>query len=294
MDDIFSQFGDIFGSAFGGFGGFGGSRSGGRRVAKWTNIRIKVKLNLSEIANGVEKKLKIKKYVACKACGGTGAKGNNAYSTCNTCGGRGQITRISNTFLGRMQTTSTCPTCNGEGKIITEKCPVCAGEGVQRGEEIVKINIPAGVADGMQLSVGGKGNAARRGGINGDLIILIEEEPHPELVRDDNNLLYNLFISFPKAALGGPVEIPTLDGKVKVKIEAGTQSGKILRLRGKGLPDIDGYRKGDLLVKVNVWTPKSLSKEEKKILEKLDTSYSFKPSPSKADKTIFERIRDFL
>ncbi|GAB4287250.1 MAG: molecular chaperone DnaJ [Marinilabiliales bacterium] len=294
VEDIFENFGSIFDDVFGSFG-FRSSRSGsGRRVSKGTNLRIKVKLTLEEIANGVEKKLKIKKDVSCKACGGTGAKDGSAYQTCSTCRGTGRVTQIANTFLGQMQTTSTCPSCHGEGKIITKKCTVCYGEGVVKDTEIVKVNIPAGVAEGMQLSVSGKGNAARRGGINGDLIILIEEEKHPELVRDGNNLIYNLFLSFPDAALGTSVEIPTVDGKVKVKIEAGTQSGKILRLRGKGLPDVNGYSKGDLLIQVNVWTPKDLSKEEKKILEKLKESPNFKPKPSVADKNVFNRMKDLF
>jgi len=193
-----------------------------------------------------------------------------------------------------MQTSSTCPTCRGEGKIITSKCNECAGEGVTRGEEIISINIPAGVEEGMQLSVSGKGNAPRHGGVNGDLIIMIEEESHPELIRDGNNLLYNLFVSISDAAIGKPVEIPIIDGKVKVKIEQGTQPNKVLRLKGKGLPSVNGYSKGDILVKVNVWIPKSLTREEKKILEKLNESDNFKPNPSKADKSIFERMRNMF
>lgn len=294
MDDIFSQFGDIFGSfgGFSGFGGFGGGRSA-RRVNRGTNLRVKVKMNLQEIATGIEKKIKVKKYVACQHCNGTGAKDGKSYSTCSTCKGSGQVTRVQNTILGAMQTTSTCPTCEGEGKIINEKCTFCNGEGVLMSEEVISINIPAGVGEGMQLSLNGKGNAARRGGVNGDLIVLIEEEEHPELVRDGNDLLYNVFIGYPEAVLGETVEIPTIEGKVKVKIEAGTQPGKILRLRGKGLPDVNGYGKGDLLAKVNVWLPKNLSKDEKKLVEKMKEAEGFKPG-SGDKKSIFSKMKDFF
>ena len=294
MDDIFSQFGDIFGSfgGFSGFGGFGGGR-GSRRVNRGTNLRVKVKMSLQEIATGIEKKIKVKKYVACQHCNGTGAKDGKSYSTCSTCKGSGQVTRVQNTILGAMQTTSTCPTCEGEGKIINETCTFCNGEGVLMSEEVISINIPAGVAEGMQLSLSGKGNAARRGGVNGDLIVLIEEEEHPELVRDGNDLLYNVFIGYPEAVLGETVEIPTIEGKVKVKIEAGTQPGKILRLRGKGLPDVNGYGKGDLLAKVNVWIPKNLSKDEKKLVEKMRETEGFKPG-SGDKKSIFSKMKDFF
>lgn len=294
MDDIFSQFGDIFGSfgGFSGFGGFGGGRSA-RRVNRGTNLRVKVKMNLQEIATGIEKKIKVKKYVACQHCNGTGAKDGKSYSTCSTCKGSGQVTRVQNTILGAMQTTSTCPTCEGEGKIINEKCTFCNGEGVLMSEEVISINIPAGVGEGMQLSLSGKGNAARRGGVNGDLIVLIEEEEHPELVRDGNDLLYNVFIGYPEAVLGETVEIPTIEGKVKEKIEAGTQPGKILRLRGKGLPDVNGYGKGDLLAKVNVWIPKNLSKDEKKLVEKMKEAEGFKPG-SGDKKSIFSKMKDFF
>ena len=294
MDDIFSQFGDIFGSfgGFSGFGGFGGGRSA-RRVNRGTNLRVKVKMNLQEIATGIEKKIKVKKYVACQHCNGTGAKDGKSYSTCSTCKGSGQVTRVQNTILGAMQTTSTCPTCEGEGKIINDKCTFCNGEGVLMSEEVISINIPAGVGEGMQLSLSGKGNAARRGGVNGDLIVLIEEEEHPELVRDGNDLLYNVFIGYPEAVLGETVEIPTIEGKVKVKIEAGTQPGKILRLRGKGLPDVNGYGKGDLLAKVNVWIPKNLSKDEKTLVEKMKEAEGFKPG-SGDKKSIFSKMKDFF
>jgi molecular chaperone DnaJ len=298
MEDIFSHFGDIFSDlGFGGFGGFTSSRGGGRssrQVAKGSNLRIKVKLNLEEIEKGVEKKLKVSKYIACDECSGTGAKGGSAYSTCSTCRGAGQVTRVTNTFLGQMSTTQVCPACSGEGRTITNKCNKCAGEGVMRGEEVISVKIPAGVAEGMQLSVSGKGNAARRGGINGDLLVIIEEEQHPELIRDGNDLLYNLYVSFTQASIGSHVEIPTLDGKVKIKIEPGTQPGKILRLRGKGLPEVNSYGKGDLLVSINVWIPKNLSKEERKILEKLDESQNFKPNPGSGDRNFFDRMKNYF
>lgn len=292
MDDIFSHFGDIFGS-FGGFGGFGGGGRSARRVNRGSNLRVKVKMSLEEIAKGVEKKIKVKKYVACQHCNGTGAKDGKSYSTCSTCRGTGQVTRVQNTILGAMQTTSTCPSCGGEGRIINEKCPHCGGEGVTLSEEVITINIPAGVADGMQLSLSGKGNAARRGGVSGDLIVLIEEEEHPDLVRDGNDLLYNVFVGFPEVVLGETVEIPTIEGKAKVKIEPGTQPGKILRLRGKGLPDINGYGRGDLLVKVNVWIPKTLSKDDKKLVEKMKESEGFRPGGGEK-KSIFSKMKDFF
>ena len=292
MEDIFSHFGDIFGGGFGGFGG-GSSRSR-RRVNKGSNLRVKVKLTLEDVAKGIEKKIKVKKYVSCSTCSGTGAKDGHSYSTCSQCNGTGQVTRIQNTILGQMQTASTCPSCNGEGKTITEKCPTCSGEGVTMQEEVITIQIPAGVADGMQLSVSGKGNAARRGGVNGDLIVLVQEEAHAELVRDGNDLLYNLFVSFPDVVLGKTAEIPTVDGKVKVKLEPGTQAGKILRLRSKGIPDVNGYGKGDLLVKVNVWIPKEVSKEEKKVLETMQASDSYQPKPNSEEKSFFRKVRNFF
>ncbi len=290
IEDIFAHFGDIFGGHFSDFG-FGNNRSSGRRTTKGQNLRIKVKLTLEEIAKGTEKKVKVNKYIVCDHCGGTGAAKGSSYSTCSTCHGTGMVTKITNTFIGRMQTTTTCPNCGGEGKIITNKCTKCYGEGIVQGEEIITLNIPAGVAEGMQMTVSGKGNAARRGGINGDLIVTFTEEKHPDFIRDGNDLLYSLFISFPTAALGGPAEIPTLDGKVKIKIEPGTQPGKLLRLKGKGLPELNSYNKGDLLVHVNVWIPKNLSREEKKIIEKFAESSSFTPAPSKDDLNFFERIK---
>ncbi|MDA3891159.1 MAG: molecular chaperone DnaJ [Salinivirgaceae bacterium] len=292
MDDIFSSFGDIFGG-FGG-GGFGGGGRSRQRVNKGTNLRVKVKLTLADVANGVTKKIKVNKYVFCDTCDGSGAKDKHSFSNCSTCGGSGQVTRISNTFLGQMQTASTCPSCNGEGKIITHKCTSCTGEGVVRKEDIVSINIPAGVAEGMQLSVSGKGNAPRRGGINGDLLVAINEEEHPDLIREGNDIVYNLFLSFPDAVTGTTSEIPTVDGKVKIKVDSGTQSGKILRLRGKGIPEVNGYGKGDLLVNIQIWTPQEVTKEEAKILEKFKSSDSFVPKPDKKDKNLFERMRSYF
>jgi molecular chaperone DnaJ len=290
MDDIFSAFGDIFGG--GGFGG--GSGRGGRRVNRGSNLRIKVKLDLNEILNGVEKKVKVNKYVSCVPCKGTGAQNGSGFSNCNTCRGTGQVTRVVQTMLGQMQTASTCPSCGGEGQIIKEKCKSCYGDGIVKGEEVISINIPAGVAEGMQLSMQGKGNAAARGGVPGDLLIVIEETEHPTLKRDGNNLLYNLFISVPEVILGTSAEINTLDGKAKIKIDAGTQSGKVLRLRGKGLPNINGYEKGDLLVNVNVWTHQTLNKEEKQLLEKLRDSENFKPNPSQKERGFFSRMKEYF
>ena len=295
IEDIFSAFGDIFGGHFGGFGGFGSSRSrSGRRVARGSDLRVKVKLNLVEIINGAEKKLKVKKYVACNHCNGTGEKNGSAHTTCGTCRGTGQVTRITNTLLGQMQTSTICPTCQGDGKTITDKCNHCAGEGVIRDEEVISIKIPAGVGEGMQLNVSGRGNAGRRGGINGDLLVVITEEEHPDLVRNGNNLIYNLFLSFPEITLGTTAEIPTAEGKVKVKIDAGTQPEKILRLRGKGIPDVNGYGKGDLLVRVHVWIPKKLNNEEKRILEKLQSSTGFQEGPSASEKSFFEKMKDMF
>ncbi len=291
MDDIFSQFGDIFGGSFG-FGGGGGSR-GGRRVNRGSNLRVKVKLNLSEIANGVEKKIKVNKQVSCGTCNGSGAKNNN-YDTCRMCNGSGVVTKIQQTMLGAMQTQTTCASCQGEGKLIKDKCNTCHGEGVVRGEETISINIPAGVADGMQLNVSGKGNAAIRGGINGDLIVLIEEEEHPELKREGQHLVYNLHISIPDAILGTSVDVPLVEGKAKIKIDPGTQSGKVLRLKGKGLPDVNSYYKGDLMVEISLFTPTAVNPEEKKMMEQLKESKNFKPNPSKNQKSFFERMKDYF
>lgn len=299
MDDIFASFGDLFGGAFGGgFGGFGGfsGGSGGRNsfVSRGSNIRIKVKLTLSEIANGVTKKLKIKKYVPCASCGGSGAADANSSQTCPTCRGRGQVTKVTNTILGQMQTSTVCPQCGGEGKIITKKCTECRGEGVVYQDDIVTVKIPAGVGTGMALTVSGEGNAGRHGGINGDLIVVIEEEENNELIREGKDLIYNLFVSVPDAILGAQAEIPTIDSKVKIKIDPGTQPGKILRLRGKGLPEVNGYGRGDLLVNVNVWIPKTLSHEEEIAVGKMKKSDSFIPRPDKNDKGFFDRMKGYF
>ncbi|HTR30045.1 MAG TPA: molecular chaperone DnaJ [Puia sp.] len=296
MDDIFSQFGDIFGDdLFGSF--FGGRRGGGgprSRGVKGSNLRVKIKLNYEEIAKGVTKNIKVKKYVSCTTCSGTGAKDRSSIQTCSTCGGSGQVRRVSNTFLGQMQTVTTCPTCNGEGSIVTAKCAVCKGEGRVYGEETVTLDIPAGVQEGMQLSVGGRGNAGERGGSPGDLIILIEEEQHPELHRDGLNVAYELHISFMDAVFGLQAEVPTIDGKAKIKIPAGTQSGKIFRLKGKGFPGVNSYEKGDQLIHVNVWTPQHLTPEEKDLLEKLADSPNFQPKPDKNERSFFDKVREMF
>jgi molecular chaperone DnaJ len=294
MEDIFASFGDIFGDAFG--GAFGGSRRGGRSrgVNKGSNLRLKVKLTLEEFAHGAEKRVKVSKYVACEACHGSGAASDHDVSTCSACKGTGHTTRVMNTILGQMQTTAPCNVCGGEGKVISKKCPKCYGEGIVQAEEVIPLSIPAGLAPGMQLSVTGKGNAARRGGVNGDLILLIDEEPHPELIREGSDLIYNLFISIPDAILGANVEVPTIEGKVRIKVDPGTQGGKILRLRGKGLPDVNGYGKGDLLVNVNVWIPKNLTREELKIIEQYRSSPTFTPKPDAGDKGFFDRVRNYF
>jgi molecular chaperone DnaJ len=298
MEDIFSNFGDIFGGnnpfeSF--FGGGGGTRQGRQRQAKrGSNLRVKVKLTLQEIVHGVEKKIKVNKQVNCTSCSGTGAQDSASYHKCTACHGTGYIRKITNTILGQMQTTSTCPVCHGQGETIANKCKVCHGEGTQFGEEIISIQIPPGVAEGMQMSISGKGNAAGRHGIPGDLIVVIEEIEDAELKRDGNNLLYDLYISIPEAALGTSVEVPTVDGKAKIKIEPGTQPGKVLRLKGKGLPDVNSHLKGDLLVNINVWTPQQLTSEEKKLMEKLRSSPNFKPNPGKNDKSFFEKMKEYF
>ena len=297
-DDIFSQFGDIFGDdMFGNFISGGGRRGGGcgagrARGQRGSNLRIKMKLSFEEIAKGVVKNVKVKKYVVCTTCGGNGAKDKNSLQTCHTCNGSGQVRRVTNTFLGQMQTVTTCSTCNGEGTTVTAKCAPCKGEGKVYGEETISIEIPAGVQEGMQLSMSGKGNAGERGGAPGDLIIQIEEEPNAELHRDGLNVAYDLHISFPDAAFGIQVEVPTIDGRAKIKIPPGTQSGKIFRLKGKGFPEVQGYAKGDQLIQVNIWTPQHLTAEEKDLLEKMSKSENFKPNPNKGDKSFFERVRE--
>ncbi len=297
-EDIFSQFGDIFGDdLFGSF--FGGGRSSGRgggrsRGVRGSNLRIKLKLSYEEIAKGVTRSVKVKKYVVCQTCGGNGAKDKSSIQTCSTCGGSGQVKRVSNTFLGQMQTVTACPTCNGEGTTITTKCGTCKGDGRVYGEETVTLEIPAGVQEGMQLSLGGRGNAGERGGPPGDLIVLIEEEQHKELHRDGLNVAYDLHISIPDAVFGTQVEIPTIDGKAKIKIPPGTQSGKIFRLKGKGFPEVNGYAKGDQLIHVNVWTPQHLTAEEKGALEKMGQSVNFQPKPDKSDKNFFDKMREMF
>ena len=300
MDDIFSMFGDIFGGrgggfggGFGGFSGFGGGGGSQQRRYRGSDLRVIVKLTLKEISTGVEKKFKLKKYVPCDQCHGTGAEGDGGSETCPTCKGSGSVIRNQQTILGTMQTRVTCSTCGGEGKIIKNKCKKCGGDGIVYGEEVVSVNIPAGVAEGMQLSMGGKGNAGKHNGVAGDLLILVEEEPHQDLIRDENDLIYNLLLSFPTAALGGAVEIPTIDGKVKVKIDSGTQPGKVLRLRGKGLPNVNGYGTGDLLVNISIYVPEALNKEEKNTLEKMEASDNFKPNTSVKEK-IFKKFKSFF
>lgn len=295
INDIFSMFGDIFGGrgGFGGFGGFGGG-GGSSRPAKFrgSDQRVKVKLTLQEIANGVTKKFKLKKYVPCTHCNGSGAE-NGAVETCPECKGTGRVIRTQQSFFGMMQSEVACPHCNGQGKIIKNKCKHCNGEGIVMGEEIVEVNIPAGVYEGMQLSMRGKGNAGKFNGIPGDLLILVEEEKHPTLVRDENDLIYSLLLDIPTAALGGFAEIPTIDGKAKVTIDPGTQPGKVLRLRGKGLPTLNGYGKGDIVVNISVYIPETLSKEEKKAVEGFRESENFRPSESIKEK-IFRRFKNFF
>ena len=296
MDDIFSMFGDIFsGGGFGSFGGFGSSRSRQRsdHKSRGSDIRIKVALTLEEINNGVTKKFKLKKLVPCQHCKGTGAKDGAAAETCPDCHGSGVVMRTQQSFFGMVQTQTVCPRCGGEGKIIKDRCPHCSGDGVVYGEEIVEINIPAGVAEGMQLSVEGKGNAGKHNGYNGNLLVQIEEVPHKDLIRDENDLVYNLLLTVPQAALGGAVEIPTLDGAVKLKIEPGTQPGKMLRLRGKGLPELNTSRRGDMIVNVSVYIPESLSKDEKQAFEKFQTSDHFQPTQSIKEK-LFRKFRSYF
>ena len=296
MEDIFQNFGDIFGndmfgSMFGGAGG-GGNRQGTRGA----NLRIKLKMNFEEIANGANKKIKVKKYITCQQCSGNGAKDKSSIQSCGTCGGSGQVRRVTNTFLGQMQTVTTCPTCNGEGSTITQKCASCKGEGRVFGEETLSLDIPAGAQDGMQLSMHGRGNAGERGGPPGDLLLLVEEEKHEHLTRRELDVVYQLHISFPDAVLGLQAEVPTIDGKAKIKIPAGTQSGKIFRLKGKGFPAFQSYEKGDELIEVVIWSPQTLSHDEKEMMEKLKNSPNFKPGPEakaeREERGFFDKIKD--
>ena len=284
MDDIFSNFGDIFGSAFGGGGSFGGAR-GGQRVARGTNLRVKMKLTLEEIAEGVTKKIKVNKLVNAEGV---------TYKDCTNCNGTGRVTRVAQTFLGAMQTQSACNVCQGAGKIIDKKPADADSQGLKRQEEVIEIEIPAGVEEGMQLSVSGRGNAGPFNGIPGDLIVLIEEQQHEDLRRDGEHLHYDAFVNFVDAVLGETIEVPTVNGKAKIKVEPGTQSGKMLRLKGKGLPVLQGYGHGDLFVHIHVWTPKKVSKEEKEILEKLRGSEHFKPNPDANEKGFFQRMKDMF
>ncbi|MCA1751672.1 MAG: molecular chaperone DnaJ [Cryomorphaceae bacterium] len=289
MDDIFSQFGDIFGGAFGGAGGGGGFRSGfgggQRRVFKGSNLRIKVKLELKEILNGATKKIKVNKLVEAEGV---------TFKTCETCRGTGQVTRVANTILGQMQTTSTCPTCNGIGKSVDKKPAGADANGLVRKEEVMSIEIPAGVEEGMQLNIRGKGNAGPAGGVAGDLLVVIEEVEHPHLKRNGQNLHYDLYVNFIDAVLGGSSEVPMIEGKAKITIEPGTQSGKLVRLRGKGLPHVEAYGKGDLLVNINIWTPQELSKEERKTLEAMRDSENFAPKDNHSEKGFFQKVKDMF
>ena len=302
MDDIFEQFGDIFGGGRGGGGGSpfesfftgGGGRASRSRGQRGTNLRVRVKLTLEEIAEGVTKKIKVKKQVQCDTCDGSGAKDSGSVQTCSTCRGSGQVRQVRQTFLGQMQTVATCPTCNGTGQQVTANCPTCDGDGRKFGEEVIEMELPAGIAEGMQMTMSGKGNAGMRGGPPGDLLVHVEEVPHPDLERDDQNLVHDLYLKFGDAALGTSVEVPTIEGRVKIKVPAGTQSGKIFRLKGKGLPSVQRYGRGDQLIHVNVWTPKKLSNRGRELMEELNALDEFDPQPGKSDKGFFGKMKDFF
>ena len=297
MEDIFSQFGDIFGDSGSPFESFfGGSRSGGGRSGgqKGSNLRIKVSMTLEEIATGITKKIKVKKQVSCKTCGGSGAKDSKSVKTCSGCNGSGYVRQIRSTFLGQMQTTTTCPTCNGTGQQIANNCTSCRGSGVENNEETIEIQIPAGVEDNMQLSMRGKGNAGANGGPAGDLLISIEQKEHDTFTRDGMNIHFDFYVNIADAALGTQVEVPTLTSTVKIKIPPGTQSGKIFRLKGLGIPSVQSYDKGDQLVHVHVWTPKNVSNEEKTLLEKIRNMNNFNPHPSSEEKGFFDRMKEFV
>ena len=294
MEDIFAQFGDIFGGRFGGgFGGFGsaaGARRAQPRQRRGSDLRIRVKLTLEEIASGTTKTLKIPTFVKCDHCNGTGAKDGVAFATCNTCHGSGQVTQVQHTPFGAIQSSAICPECEGTGKVITERCTYCNGQGVERKEQQVSFNIPAGVADGMTLTVKGKGNAPVHGGVNGDLLVVIEEVKHPELIRDGNDVIYNLMLDIPTATLGGSVEVPTISGRARLKIAPGTQPGKVLRLRGKGLPSTEGYGTGDELINVMVYIPEKLSDAEKSAIESLQGSPNIQPTEAEKHR-IFSKLK---
>ncbi|MBE6216815.1 MAG: molecular chaperone DnaJ [Bacteroidales bacterium] len=298
LNDLFGgAFGGGFGGGFGGFGGFGGGRGGQRqqRVYRGRDIRVRVKLTLEEIAKGVEKEVSIEKSVPCSECGGKGARNSADIKTCPACNGTGQVQRVVNSFLGQTVTYSTCQQCGGEGKIISNPCRSCSGTGLVRKRETIKVKIPAGVEAGMQLTVQGEGHAAKNNGINGDLLVVIEEQEHPNLKREGNNLYYTKVISMPDAILGAEVEVPCLDGTYKMKVDPGTQSGEVMRLRGRGLPTVNGYGgTGDLYVKIAVWVPRKLDKEDKAIIESLRKKEAFKPNPTKEDKSFFDRIKDLF
>ena len=296
INDIFRHFSDIFsGSGFGGFGGFGGGGGASHAVRKGDDMRMKVKLTLAEIATGVTKRFKLRKQVHCPECGGSGCEKGHAPETCETCHGRGFVLRTQRSMFGMMQTQAPCPTCHGEGTIIKHACSHCHGNGVVQGEEIVEIKIPAGVGEGMMINVPEKGNAAPRGGINGDIQVIIEEAPHPDLIRDENDLIYNLLLTVPQATLGDTVEVPTIDGKARIKIEPGTQPGTALRLRGKGLPAVQGYGygKGDIVVNISVYIPEHLTREEKDAISSLKDSQNLQPTSSIKDK-IFKAFRNYF
>ena len=298
LNDILNDlFGGAFGGGFGGFGGFGGGRGGQRqqKVYRGRDIRVRVKLTLEEIAKGVEKEISIEKSVPCSDCGGRGAKNSSDIKTCPACNGTGQVQRVAHTFLGQTVTYSTCQQCGGEGKIISNPCRTCGGSGLVRKRETIKVKIPAGVEAGMQLTLHGEGHAAKNNGVNGDLLVVIEEQEHPNLKREGNNLFYTKIISVPEAILGGEVEIPGIDGTYRIKVEPGTQSGAVVKLKGRGLPTVNGYGgTGDLYVKFAVWIPKKVDKEDKATLEALRSKGTFKPDPSKEDKSFFEKLKDLF
>jgi molecular chaperone DnaJ len=298
LNDILN---DLFGGGFGGFGGFGGGFGGGRggqrqqKVYRGRDIRVRVKLTLEEIAKGVEKEISIERSVPCKDCGGKGAKNASDIKTCSACNGTGQVQRVVNTFLGQTVTYSTCQQCGGEGKVISNPCRSCGGTGLVRKRETIKVKIPAGVEAGMQMNISGEGHAAKNNGVNGDLLVVIEEQEHPNLKREGNNLYCTKIVSLPDAILGGEVEVPGIDGSYKIKVEPGTQSGTVVRLRGRGLPTVNGYGgTGDLYVKIAVWIPKKLEKDDKAVIESLRNKESFKPNPSKEDKSFFDKLKDLF